>query len=315
MKLPELKIGNKIAKVPIIQGGMAVRLSTARLAAAVANEGGIGLIAASGMPTDELRYEIRLARSLTSGIIGINIMVAARGFSEIVKTAIEEGIDLVVAGAGFSRDMFGLGQESGTPIVPIVSSVKLAKISQRLGAAAIVVEGKEAGGHLGTSTSIRELIPDIAKAVDIPVVAAGGVLSGQDIVDLIKMGASGVQMGSRFAASEESNAAPALKRFYLKSKPDDIVVIHSPVGLPGRAVRNPFADKIMVGRPVPPKGCKACLKSCKHNFCIIDSLIRAEQGDVENGLVFTGEYIHRIKEILPVREIISRIKSEVAAID
>lgn len=127
MKLPELKIGNKIAKVPIIQGGMAVRLSTARLAAAVANEGGIGLIAASGMPTDELRYEIRLARSLTSGIIGINIMVAARGFSEIVKTAIEEGIDLVVAGAGFSRDMFGLGQESGTPIVPIVSSVKLAK--------------------------------------------------------------------------------------------------------------------------------------------------------------------------------------------
>lgn len=314
MKLPELKIGNKIAKVPIIQGGMAVRLSTARLAAAVANEGGIGLIAASGMPTDELRYEIRLARSLTSGIIGINIMVAARGFSEIVKTAIEEGIDLVVAGAGFSRDMFGLGQESGTPIVPIVSSVKLAKISQRLGAAAIVVEGKEAGGHLGTSTSIRELIPDIAKAVDIPVVAAGGVLSGQDIVDLIKMGASGVQMGSRFAASEESNAAPALKRFYLKSKPDDIVVIHSPVGLPGRAVRNPFADKIMVG-PVPPKRCKACLKSCKHNFCIIDSLIRAEQGDVENGLVFTGEYIHRIKEILPVREIISRIKSEVAAID
>lgn len=255
LKLPELKIGNKIAKVPIIQGGMAVRLSTARLAAAVANEGGIGLIAASGMPTDELRYEIRLARSLTSGIIGINIMVAARGFSEIVKTAIEEGIDLVVAGAGFSRDMFGLGQESGTPIVPIVSSVKLAKISQRLGAAAIVVEGKEAGGHLGTSTSIRELIPDIAKAVDIPVVAAGGVLSGQDIVDLIKMGASGVQMGSRFAASEESNAAPALKRFYLKSKPDDIVVIHSPVGLPGRAVRNPFADKIMVG-PVPPKDVK-----------------------------------------------------------
>ena len=256
MKLPELKIGNKIAKVPIIQGGMAVRLSTARLAAAVANEGGIGLIAASGMPTDELRYEIRLARSLTSGIIGINIMVAARGFSEVVKTAIEEGIDLVVAGAGFSRDMFGLGKESGTPIVPIVSSVKLAKISQRLGATAIVVEGKEAGGHLGTTSSVRELIPAITKAVDIPVVAAGGVLTGQDIVDLIKMGASGVQMGSRFAASEESNAAPALKRFYLNSQPDDIVVIHSPVGLPGRAVRNPFADRIMVG-PGPPKTSKA----------------------------------------------------------
>ena len=164
----------------------------------------------------ELRYEIQLARSLTSGIIGINIMVAARDFAGICKTAIDAGIDLIVAGAGFSRDMFGYGKESGTPIVPIVSSVKLAKISERLGATAIVVEGKEAGGHLGTTHSVRELIPDIRAAVKIPVIAAGGVLSGQDIVDLIKMGANGVQMGSRFAASLESNGAPTLKEYYLK---------------------------------------------------------------------------------------------------
>ena len=314
MKLPELKIGTKIARVPIIQGGMAIRLSTAKLAAAVANQGGIGLIAASGMTNDELRYEIRLARSLTSGIIGINVMVAARKFSEIVKTAIDEGIDLVVAGAGFSRDMFGLGQESGTPIVPIVSSVKLAKISQRLGAAAIVVEGKEAGGHLGTDTSVKNLIPDIRMAVDIPVIAAGGVMNGQDIVDLIKMGANGVQMGTRFAASEESNAAPALKEFYLKARAEDVVVIQSPVGLPGRAVRNPFVEKILVG-PVPVKTCDACLKNCKQNFCIIRALIRAQQGDVETGLVFTGEYIHRIKEILSVKEIFSRLQAEIAIID
>jgi NAD(P)H-dependent flavin oxidoreductase YrpB (nitropropane dioxygenase family) len=314
LKLPELKIGTKIARVPIIQGGMAIRLSTAKLAASVANQGGIGLIAASGMTNDELRYEIRLARSLTSGIIGINVMVAARKFSEIVKTAIDEGIDLVVAGAGFSRDMFGLGQESGTPIVPIVSSVKLAKISQRLGAAAIVVEGKEAGGHLGTDTSVRNLIPDICRAVDIPVIAAGGVMNGQDIVDLIKMGANGVQMGTRFAASEESNAAPALKEFYLKARAEDVVVIQSPVGLPGRAVRNPFVEKILVG-PVPVKTCDACLKNCKQNFCIIRALIRAQQGDVETGLVFTGEYIHRIKEILSVKEIFSRLQAEIAIID
>jgi NAD(P)H-dependent flavin oxidoreductase YrpB (nitropropane dioxygenase family) len=314
LKLPELKIGTKIARVPIIQGGMAIRLSTAKLAAAVANQGGIGLIAASGMTNDELRYEIRLARSLTSGIIGINVMVAARKFSEIVKTAIDEGIDLVVAGAGFSRDMFGLGQESGTPIVPIVSSVKLAKISQRLGAAAIVVEGKEAGGHLGTDTSVKNLIPDIRMAVDIPVIAAGGVMNGQDIVDLIKMGANGVQMGTRFAASEESNAAPALKEFYLKARAEDVVVIQSPVGLPGRAVRNPFVEKILVG-PVPVKTCDACLKNCKQNFCIIRALIRAQQGDVETGLVFTGEYIHRIKEILSVKEIFSRLQAEIAMID
>lgn len=311
LKLPELRIGSKVAKVPIIQGGMAIRLSTARLAAAVANQGGIGLIAASGMSENELRYEIRLAKSLTSGIVGINIMVAASKFTEVVKTAIDEGIDVVVAGAGFSRDMFGLGKESGTPIVPIVSSVKLAKISQRLGAAAIVVEGKEAGGHLGTSSSIRELIPDICAAVDIPVIAAGGVLHGQDVVDLIKMGASGVQMGSRFATSAEANSAPMLKEFYLKSKPEDVVVIHSPVGLPGRAVRNPFAERIMVGN-VPPTVCDNCLKACKHNFCIIRSLIRAQQGDVDTGLVFTGEYISKIRKILPVKEIFDQLLAEIA---
>ena len=146
LKLPELRIGDKVAKMPIIQGGMAIRLSTGRLAAAVANQGGIGLIAASGMTNDELRYEIRMARALSKGIIGINIMFAAKKFVEVVRTAMDEGIDLIVAGAGFSRDIFGLGQETGTPVVPIVSSVKLAKISQRLGAAAVVVEGKEAGG-------------------------------------------------------------------------------------------------------------------------------------------------------------------------
>lgn len=314
MKLPELKIGNKIARIPIMQGGMAIRLSTARLAAAVAEQGGIGLIAASGMSMNELRYEIKLARKLTSGIIGINAMVAARKFSDLVKTAIDEGIDLVVAGAGFSRDMFGLGKESNTPIVPIVSSVKLAKISEKLGATAIVVEGKEAGGHLGTDQSIKTIIPGIAEAVNIPVIAAGGAMSGQDIVDLIKLGASGVQMGTRFAASEESNAAPALKEFYLKAKPEDVVVIHSPVGLPGRAVRNPFAEKIMEGND-PVGKCDACLKDCKRNFCIIKALIRAQQGDVENGLVFTGEYIHKIEEILPVKEIFARLQREVAAIN
>ena len=234
--------------------------------------------------------------SLTSGIIGINIMVAASDFAGVVKTAIDEGIDLVVAGAGFSRDMFGLGKESGTPIVPIVSSVKLAKISERLGAAAIVLEGKEAGGHLGTNTSVRDLIPSVSAAVKIPVIAAGGVLHGQDIVDMIKMGAAGVQMGSRFAASVESNAAPALKEYYLKSKPEDIVVIHSPVGLPGRAVRTPFSARVMEG-PVPPKTCDACLKACRHNFCIIRSLIRAQQGDVETGLV---NFLSTLRIMLPL---------------
>lgn len=315
MKLPELRIGKLVAKLPIIQGGMAVRVSTARLAAAVAEEGGIGLIAASGMTMNELRYEIRLARTLTKGIIGINIMFAARQFADIVKTALSEGIDLVVAGAGFSRDIFGMGREAHTPVVPIVSSAKLAKISEKLGASAVIVEGKEAGGHLGTDRSMRVILPEVRAAVKIPVIGAGGVLTGKDIVEILGMGGNGVQMGTRFAASEESNMAPNVKQFYLKAKPEDVVLIQSPVGLPGRGVENPFVKKILEGTAPVPQTCDLCLKHCKHNFCIVRSLIRAQQGDVESGLVFTGEYVHKIDEILPVKEIIARLVKEVSEIN
>lgn len=317
VKLPELKIGKLIAKVPIIQGGMAIRLSTARLAAAVANEGGIGLIAASGMPFEELRHEIRLARKLTpnGGIVGINVMVAARQFKELVAVAIEEGIDLVVAGAGFSRDMFSWGKESGTPIVPIVSSAKLAKISQTLGAAAIIVEGAEAGGHLGTNRSSREIVPEVRAAVKLPVIGAGGVLYGRDIMEMLKLGADGVQMGSRFAASVESNGSEELKKVYLRAnKLEDFVLVHSPVGLPGQAIRTPFSERIMLDDAPKPKQCDVCLKKCSHKYCIIRALSRAQQGDVETGLVFSGKRMREIHDILPVKEIFANLKREVAAI-
>ena len=313
MKLPVLKIGNIVAEVPIVQGGMAIRLSTARLAAAVASEGGIGLIAASGMKFDELRKEIRLARELTGGkgIIGINAMVAAREFLGLITTAAEEKVDLIVAGAGFSRDMFAVGRKYGVAIVPIVSSVKLAKIAEQLGASAIVAEGTEAGGHLGTQQSIKEILPEIVKAVQIPVIAAGGAVTGQDIAELLKLGASGVQMGSRFAASEESNGADELKQFYLKMTKDDVVQIDSPVGYKGRAIRNPFAQLSLEGNAPKPTECDACLKHCSRSFCIIRALTRAQQGDVETGLVFTGANMWKIKEILPVKEIFRRLKEEI----
>ena len=148
MKLPELKIADFVARVPIIQGGMAVKISTGALAGAVAAAGGIGVIGASGMTFEELANEIRIAREKAQGgVIGINIMFAAREFWGIVTTAIKEKIDLVFTGAGFSRDIFKVGQENNTPIVPIVSSGRLAKMATNLGASAIVVEGKEAGGH------------------------------------------------------------------------------------------------------------------------------------------------------------------------
>ena len=312
-----LKIGNLVAQVPIIQGGMAIRLSTARLAAAVANEGGIGLIAASGMEEQELRTEIRLARKLTNGkgIIGINCMVAARAFKNLIVTAAQEGVDLIVAGAGFSRDIFAVGREYNVAVVPIVSSVKLAKISEKLGASAIVVEGTEAGGHLGTQQSIKEILPDIVKAVNIPVIAAGGATCGQDIVDLLNLGADGVQMGSRFAASEESNGARFLKEMYLRMVKEDVVQIDSPVGYKGRAIRSPFAQLSLEGRAPLPVTCDACLKHCTHQFSIIRALSRAQQGDVETGLIFTGANMWKIHEILPVKEIFRRIKEEVAAIN
>ncbi|MBP7840156.1 MAG: nitronate monooxygenase [Acidaminococcaceae bacterium] len=313
MKLPVLKIGNLVAEIPIVQGGMAIRLSTARLAAAVASEGGIGLIAASGMKFDELRKEIRLARELTGGkgIIGINAMVAAREFLGLITTAAEEKVDLIVAGAGFSRDMFAVGRKYGVAIVPIVSSVKLAKIAEQLGASAIVAEGTEAGGHLGTQQSIKEILPEIVKAVQIPVIAAGGAVTGQDIAELLKLGASGVQMGSRFAASEESNGADELKQFYLKMTKDDVVQIDSPVGYKGRAIRNPFAQLSLEGNAPKPTECDSCLKHCSRSFCIIRALTRAQQGDVETGLVFTGANMWKIKEILPVKEIFRRLKEEI----
>ena len=316
MKLPELRIGNLVAKVPIIQGGMAIRLSMSRLAAAVANEGGIGLIAASGLPLDELRREIRIAKELSpNGIIGINAMVAASGFADLVRTAIDEGIDLVVAGAGFSRDMFALGQDSGTPIVPIVSTAKLAKISEKLGAAAVIVEGLEAGGHLGTNRSSREIVPEVVASVNIPVIGAGGVLEGSDIVEMLSLGASGVQMGTRFAASVECNGSDELKKMYLRAKrPEDVVLIQSPVGLPGQAIRNRFVETILEDTVIRPNGCDICLKHCSHRFCLIKALERAQQGDVETGLIFSGNNIRRIDEILPVKEIFARLIQQAESI-
>lgn len=317
MKIPALKIGKLEARMPIIQGGMAIRLSTSRLAAAVANEGGIGLIAASGMGHDELRTEIRMARELTNhqGIIGINCMVAARDFNGLIETACEEKIDLIVAGAGFSRDMFAIGKKYGVEIVPIVSTAKLAVLAEKLGASAIVVEGTEAGGHLGTQKSIKEILPEVLAAVKLPVIAAGGAICGEDVAELLKLGASGVQMGSRFAASEESNGAPALKEFYLKMKKEDVVQIDSPVGYKGRAILNPFAQSTLEDTCPRPTNCDLCLKKCTHRFCIIRALTRAQQGDVETGLVFTGANMWKIKSILPVKDIMDEIKETLEKID
>lgn len=308
MKIPELRIADLVAKIPVIQGGMAVRISMAPLAAAVAEEGGIGIIAGSGLSVEELKAEIRAARRRTKGIIGVNIMFAVREFAQLVQAAFEEKIDLLVSGAGFSRDMFTWGKEKNIPVVPIVSSAKLAKLSQKLGAAAVIVEGTEAGGHLGTDRSIKEILPEVVAAVSIPVIGAGGAVDGESVAEILKLGADGVQMGTRFALSEESSAALEWKQAMLKAEEKDIVFVHSPVGLPGRGIRNPFTAALADKADVSPTDCKACLKNCEGNFCIMDRLIMAQEGNVRDGLIFSGAKVHKIKEILSVHEIFADIK-------
>lgn len=308
--IPKLKIAHMAPQLPIIQGGMAVRVSTGKLAAAVANAGGIGTIAGTGLTVQELIDEIRRARDLTSGYIGVNVLFAVRQFADLMLAAMKEKVDFVVSGAGFSRDMFAWGKEHGVPVISIVSSARLAEMAQKLGAAAVVVEGKEAGGHLGTDRSITELVPEVAAAVDLPVVAAGGVMDGFDAARLLKLGASGVQMATRFVASDECEAHANFKQRYLASEPADVVLIKSPVGLPGRALRNRFTEAIAGEKRKAIEHCDRCLKRCSAKFCILDALRRAVTGDTENGLVFSGEFVSRIHEILPVQEIMDRLAAQ-----
>lgn len=308
--MPPLTIGDRTARLPIIQGGMAVRISLSPLAAAVAESGGIGLIAGSGLTVEELRAEIRAARAATAGIVGVNIMVAVRIFRELVQAALDEGIDIVVAGAGFSRDVFTWCREAGVPFVPIVGSVRVAKLAEKFGAAAVVVEGFEAGGHLGTDRLMRDLLPEIIDAVSIPVIGAGGVVTGADIREVLAMGAAGVQMGTRFAATVESSAPEAFKQMYVKATPEDVVLVKSPVGLPGRALKNPFWERTQ--RQDYPKipGCVSCLKECHKEYCIMDELVRCQEGDVEQGLVFSGSAASRIQDVPTVADLMERLETE-----
>jgi len=301
--LPRLKIAHLEPRYPLIQGGMAMRVSTGRLAGTVARHGGIGLIAGSGMSDEEIRSEIRMARSLANGgIVGINTLVAASRFNGVMKTAIDEGIDLLVAGAGFSRDLLQMGKAAGVPVVPIVSSAKLASMAEHLGASAVIVEGKEAGGHLGTTKSSRVLYPLVKEAVKIPVIIAGGITDREDLMEVLAMKVDGVQVGTRFAASRECEVSPAFKSRYLQAREGDVVRIHSPVGLPGNALVTPFYERAERGE-AKPSTCDGCLKRCAHSFCIVKALMRAKEGDLEHGLVFAGEHVYKIKEILSVEEI------------
>ncbi|MFC1738123.1 NAD(P)H-dependent flavin oxidoreductase [Planctomycetota bacterium] len=355
-KMPSLRIGDLEADIPIVQGGMGVGISLSCLASAVANAGGIGVIATAGIgqfepdwgtnsrEADEraLRKEIRKAKAKTDGIIGVNIMVALSDFDDLVQGAVEEEANILFLGAGLpiklpkTLPLDSLGELS-TKFVPIVSSGRAAEIILKAWGKryrhipdAIVVEGPLAGGHLGFKKeqidnpdySLEKILPEVIAAIkpyevqfnkSIPVIAAGGIYTGADIHKFMQSGAQGVQMGTRFVATDECDASQKFKEIYLDCKKEDIVIINSPVGLPGRAIQNEFLKRVSSGVRENFKCPWKCLRSCDFKnvpYCIGRALTNAKKGNLEEGFAFTGTNAYRVDKIISVKELIETLTEE-----
>jgi nitronate monooxygenase len=355
-KMPKMTIGSRTVSMPIIQGGMGVGISLANLASAVANQGGMGVIAANGIGMIEpdyyddgraanikaLRSEIRRARSKTSGLIGINIMVAANDFQQLLNVAIEEKVDALFLGAGLPIKNIPVARIRAAKvlIVPIVSSGRAAELIFKFWEKtyndipdAVVVEGPLAGGHLGfkveklqdADQALEVLIPQVITALErfqntfhkkIPVIAAGGIFDGEDILRFLQLGAQGVQMATRFVATDECDADIRFKEAYIKCAPEDIVIIKSPVGLPGRAIRNHFLDNAAAGVRNVNRCAWRCLDQCdiKHaDYCISAALDNARQGLLDQGFAFCGANAHRVDKIVSVPALFDTLKHEYEA--
>jgi nitronate monooxygenase len=351
-QLKALCIGKLTASVPIVQGGMGVGISLSGLSAAVAEEGGIGVIATAGIGMFESDFhsdfpaanrralcrEIRAARQATKGILGVNIMVALSNFGELVQVAIDEGIDIIFSGAGLPMNLPQyLTPGAQTKLVPIVSSGRAAALLCKRWIEkfdyvpdAFVVEGPRAGGHLGfkpeqiddPAFALEKLIPEVIHSLQpfveqhqkpIPVIAAGGIYTGADIFKFMELGASGVQMGTRFVTTFECDASPKFKQAYLDSKEEDIIIIKSPVGMPGRVIRNPFIEALNRGEKEPYKCPYHCIITCDYlhsPYCIALALINAQKGNLVHGFPFAGANAYRTNKILSVKELIASLISE-----
>ena len=352
---PPLRIGELSAPLPIIQGGMGVGVSLSGLAAAVANEGGVGVIACAGIGMLEphlgqnvaaanlraLRKEIRRARELSKGILGVNIMVALSNFGELVKTALDEGIDIIFSGAGLPLDLpnYRRGGDH-TKLVPIVSSGRAARIIAKRWTErydyppdAVVLEGPRAGGHLGfkpdqladPAYALERLLAEVLAALrpfeanagrPIPVVAGGGIYTGADIYKFLQLGAAGVQMATRFVTTHECDASASFKDAYIRATPADLVIIKSPVGMPGRAIRNQFLDDVEAGTRTPFTCPYHCIVTCDYltsPYCIALALINAQRGRMGRGFAFAGENAHRATEIVAVTDLVTTLLAEYQA--
>ena len=349
MNLQGLKIGNLISKYPIIQGEMGVGVSMHNLAGNVAKEGGIGIISTADIGYQDEEFnkepmkanlkaignEIEKARKIApKGIIGVNIMVALNNYAEIVKESVKKKIDLIISGAGLPKDLPSFVKGTKTKIAPIVSSGRAAKLISKVWMSKynyvpdmIVIEGPEAGGHLGfkpeeltpeNKPKLEDITKDVLKEVkeienetgkEIPVVVAGGIFNGKDIAKFIKLGAKGVQIASRFVATKECDASEEFKQAYVNAKKEDIKIIKSPVGMPGRAIRNEFIKKVEENKEKITK-CYRCIKTCnpaETPYCITKALINAVRGNINEGLIFCGSNVDKIKQITTVKELMQEL--------
>lgn len=349
--LKELRIGDMVARLPIIQGGMGVGVSLGRLAGSVAREGGVGVISTAQIGFEEPDFEndqaganitaigrqIRKAKEIAcgNGMVGVNIMVALKHYKEHVKAAVAAGADVIISGAGLPMDLPALVSEKvHTKIAPIVSSKRAANLILKMWAHKydrtadfIVIEGPKAGGHLGFSNEQLDNIADIdfdseIKQIieckkdyeekynkHIPVIVAGGIFDHKDVLHAIELGADGVQVASRFVATDECDASEAYKQAYINATENEVRIIQSPVGMPGRAIRNEFIRHIEKAK-MPIYKCYNCLEKCnpaKVPYCITKALIAAVKGDLQNGLIFCGANVGRINRMMSVHELMCEL--------
>ena len=352
-RLPPLNIGDLCIDPPIIQGGMGVRVSASSLASAVSNEGALGVVASVGLGGEMadktldyvthseigLRDIVRETKKLTSNPIGVNIMCALNNYDSLVRVSVEEGIDAIISGAGLPMRLPAMVGDSPVKLIPIVSSGRAANVVcttwlrryNRL-PDAFVVEGPLAGGHLGFSLDqladldsyrLEKLVVDVievthtyteANSTQIPVIAAGGIFDGKDIVRFLGLGAAGVQMATRFVCTHECDAGDAYKQTYLDcTGPEDIVVIDSPVGLPARVVRNRFVQDIIDGKQASFICNHQCLATCNSktaSYCIAEALVASYRGHMEEGYAMCGSNAWRIDKIVSVKELIDELVEE-----
>ena len=345
-----LKLGNKESKYPIIQGGMGVGVSLHKLAGNVSKEGGIGVISTADIGYKEEDFntnplkanlraigtEIKKAREIAGEdkILAVNVMVALKNYADIVKECVKQKIDLIISGAGIPKDLPEYIKGSKTKIAPIVSSLRCCKLivkhwitKYNYAPDMIVIEGTEAGGHLGFKPEELEegnkpKLEDITKEVveyikevekdtgkKIPVISAGGIWDKNDIEKFLGLGASGVQMATRFVATNECDASEEFKKAYVEASKENIKIIKSPVGMPGRALNNNFIKKVENEKSKITK-CYGCIKTCNvatTPYCITKALINAVKGNLDEGLIFVGSNVHKIEKIVPVHDLMQEL--------